>query len=73
MLETVSFVQFCKFPSTEPPKITKKLVTRQTDVSTFLIQIPANTTTSPTNNIPNGREIRDWVIVDKQIGLFYEV
>ena len=47
------------------------MATRQTDVSTSLIQIPANTTTSPTPIIPNGREIRDWVIVDRPIGSFY--
>ena len=46
------------------------LATRQTDVSTSVIQIPATPTTSI---IPNRREIRDWVIVDRQIGSFYEV
>ena len=46
------------------------LATRQTDVSTSAIQIP---TTTPPPIIPNRREIRDWLIVDRQIGSFYEV
>ena len=46
------------------------LGTHQTDVSTSVIQIPA--TPTPTAIIPNRREIRDWVIVDRQIGSFYE-
>ena len=39
------------------------------------IQIPTNTTPTPPPPpiIPNRREIRDWVIVDRQIGSFYEV
>ena len=49
------------------------LATRQTDVSTSVIQIPATTTTPPPPIIPNRREIRDWLIVDRQIGSFYEV
>ena len=47
------------------------LATRQTDVSTSAIQIP--TTPPPPPIIPNRREIRDWLIVDRQIGSFYEV
>ena len=41
---------------------TNKLVTRQTDVSTSVIQMPATTPI-----IPNRREIRGWVILGKQI------
>ena len=47
------------------------LATRQTDVSTSAIQIP--TTPPPPPIIPNRREIRDWLIVDRQIGSSYEV
>ena len=36
-----------------------------------VIVMPATTTTPPI--IPNKREIRDWIIVDRQIGSFYEV
>ena len=49
------------------------LATHQTDVSTSVIQIPATPTPTTTPIIPNRREIRDWVTVDRQIGSFYEV
>ena len=41
--------------------IEKLLATRQTDVSTSVIQIPTTTTTPPI--IPNRREMRGFVIV----------
>ena len=57
-----------EIPATPHPTIGRSV--RSTTAS--VIQIPTTTTTTPPI-IPNRREIRDWVIVDRQIGSFYEV